>query len=77
MPYKPTYTEQDRDAVTDAIIELAIGARVVRATVQGKTMEYAQTQMQGLKELAALIQADLNAAEGRAGFVLTSTSKGL
>lgn len=77
MAYEPVYTQDDFNAVRSAVIRLATGEQEVRVTVAGKTVEYAAQDLGKLKSLLAEIRADLSAAEGSAGFVLTSTEKGL
>jgi hypothetical protein len=71
------YTQDDLDAVTEAIIQLASGRRVVSARIGDTMVEYGQADLARLRELKAEIAAELQSADGRRRFVLTSTSKGV
>jgi hypothetical protein len=71
------YTDTDLAAVQAAKLELALGKRVVRLTVAGKSFEFAQAQMADLERLGAEIQNELAQTAGTPGYILTSTSKGL
>jgi len=54
-----SWSESDLDKVKDAIIALATGERVVSVTVDGRTTQYAQTDLDKLKSLRDEIQSDL------------------
>ena len=71
------YSQTDLDNIESAIIDLATGKRAVRVHIDGKIIEYGQAQLNELKSLRADVKAELDAAAGAAGFVLTTTSKGL
>jgi hypothetical protein len=71
------FSEADKTAVEGALRNLALGQRVVRMTVAGKTMEFGEAQMSDLRDLLSQINGDLAAAEPAPSYVLTRTSKGL
>ncbi len=71
------YSESDLTTIESAITSLAAGTRKVRATLNGKTVEYGQVDLAQLRSLRDQIQAEVSSAAGRRRFVLTSTSKGL
>ena len=71
------YTQQNLIDVEQAIVDLAKGKRVVRVIIEGKSIEYSQANINELKNLRAEIKAELQAANGRPRFVLTTTRKGL
>ena len=50
---------------------------MVRVIIEGKSIEYSQANIDDLKNLRAEIKAELQAADGRPRFVLTTTRKGL
>ena len=72
-----SYTEADLNNVKNALLNLAMGKRVVSVSLANKSIQYAQADMEKLEKLLAVIQADLDAAAGQPSFYLTSTSKGL
>lgn len=53
------YTTADRDAVKNAIIDLATGKRVVQTDIGGKTREFHRVDLEKLRNLLSAIQADL------------------
>ena len=71
------YTQQNLNGIEQAIVDLAKNKRVVRVNIKGKSIEYSQANINELKNLRAEIKAELQAAEGRPRFVLTTTRKGL
>lgn len=71
------FSEADKTAVEQALRNLAIGQRLVRLTVNGKTMEYSEAQMSDLRDLLSQINGDLAVATPAPSYVLTRTSKGL
>lgn len=46
-----SYTQQDLTEIHDAIMALARGERVVSVTVDGRTTQYASTDIEKLKSL--------------------------
>lgn len=54
------FTTADRDAVRQALIDLATGKRVVSVDVAGKTRSFAATNIGALRELLSLILQDLD-----------------
>jgi hypothetical protein len=71
------YSEADLAAIETAILELAQGKRVVSVTMDGRTVQWQQADLDKLIALRNQIQSESQAAAGRPRFVLTSTSKGL
>lgn len=71
------FSQTDLTNIESAIIDLATGKRTVRVNIDGKLIEYGQAQLNELKALRADVKAELDAANGSSGFVLTTTSKGL
>ncbi len=71
------YTATDLATIESAITSLAAGTRKVRVTMNGKTVEYGQVDLEQLRSLRDQIQAEVSSASGRRRFVLTSSSKGL
>ena len=71
------YTAADLANIEEAIVKLAMGARVVRVTIGDKLIEYGQAQLPELQELRDQMKNEMQAASGRKQFVLTKTSKGL
>lgn len=59
------FTESDLDKIKDAIIALATGERVVQVTVDGRTTQYAQADLDKLKSLRSEIQSELGTAGPR------------
>jgi len=72
-----SYSAADLAAVEAAIIELAKGERVVSVTIDGRTIQYQQADVEKLATLRNQMLSESQAAAGRPRFVLTSTSKGL
>lgn len=70
------YTSENLTAVENAIIALATGARVVKVTLNNKTIEYSEASLPQLKKLKAEITADLSTST-RPRLTRISTSKGL
>ena len=72
------FTETDLIAVTDAIVELAIGKRVQTIKFSfGETVEYGPAKIEDLKSLRATIQSEINTAAGESPFFRTTSGKGL
>lgn len=71
------FTQTELDSVNAAINSLASGARLVRATYEGKTVEFAQASMTELLSLQARMQVDVARVAGRPRYAVISTSKGL
>jgi len=71
------YTSTDLTNVQAAVTAFATGSRRVSVTINGKTVEYAKTELGQLMALRDQIQLEVSAAAGRRRFVLISTSKGL
>ena len=71
------YSAADLAAIEAAILELAKGERVVSVTIDGRTVQYQQADLEKLAALRNQMQSESQAAAGRPRFVLTSTSKGL
>ena len=71
------YSAADLAAVEAAILQLAKGERVVSVTIDGRTVQYQQADVEKLTALRNQMQSESQAAAGRPRFVLTSTSKGL
>lgn len=71
------YTQSDHDEITAAIVALGKGKRRVKATINGKSVEYGQANLAELKSLRADIAAEIAAAAGASDdYALISTSKG-
>lgn len=68
------YTTTDRDNVKAAIIELAIGKRVVSTNVGSQQREFHQTSLPALKALLVEIDADLASASEISGARRVSTT---
>ncbi|MGJ8518489.1 gpW family head-tail joining protein [Carnimonas bestiolae] len=60
-----SYTRADLDSVRRAQLELMQGKRVTRVTHNGRSVEYAATDMATLRELESRIQSELFAEEAR------------
>lgn len=71
------FTSADLTNVQNAIVELATGARTVSLSMGDKSITYGQAQLKDLQALRDLIIAEIGTGDGRAQFVLTTTSKGL
>jgi hypothetical protein len=71
------YTQADLDSVRNARIALATGKRVVQASVGGKSIQYALTDLPELERFENAIKAELQNAANRRRFILTTTWKGL
>lgn len=71
------YSTTDLMNIQSAVTALAAGTRKVRATINGKTIEYATADLDQLIRLREQAQAEVNAAAGRKSFFLISTDKGL
>lgn len=72
------WTTADRDAVKAAIVALATGARTVSVTLADRTVTYQQADLEELRQILAMIEADIAAAGDAArprGWLL-SGSKG-
>ena len=71
------YSSSDLTNVENAIIALATGTRAVRVTINNKTVEYGQTDIESLRTLRAEIQRDVanNAGTAR-GYRYIQTGKG-
>ena len=71
------YTQSDYDNVKSALLNLALGNRVVRVVVEGKVCEFGQADIDQVRKLLSDIAAELDAASGNNGLIYTSTRKGL
>ena len=71
------FTQTDLENIQSAILSLATGTRKVSVTINGKTIEYGQTDLKQLESLRSSIKTELNAAESKPRFVLTRSRKGL
>jgi hypothetical protein len=71
------YSAADLAAIESAIVQLAKGERVVSVTIDGRTVQYQQADLEKLMALRNQVESETRAAAGRPRFVLTSTSKGL
>ena len=73
------YTQADLENVKSAILALATGDRVVRVTINNKTTEFGQAQLNDLRDLRAEIQSEMQAStnKGKGRIYLSQTSKGL
>ena len=71
------FSVTDLSNIEAAILALATGTRVVSVTINGKTMEYGAADLNQLESLRRTIASEVNAAAGKARFVLTRSSKGL
>ena len=63
------FTATDLAKVEQAMVDLAIGKRVVEVDVGGKTRRFQATSMDKLKKLRNLIQAEVNNATNGTGFM--------
>ena len=59
------YTEQDLEAVRQAIIDLASGNRLVRVQIGDQVTQYAEVDLPKLEALEARIESAVAAAQGR------------
>ena len=71
------YTAEDLQQVEQAILKLATGQRVVQVRVGDQWIEYAQADLEELRELKGEISLALSTASTRPRFVRTTTSKGV
>ena len=53
------FTQSDLDTVEAAILELATGQQVVKASVAGRDMQYTAAELDKLERLRSTIQAEL------------------
>ena len=58
------YTSTDLTNIESAILALAAGTRAVRVTLNNKTTEYGQVDLEHLRSLRAEIQKDIVMAAG-------------
>lgn len=78
-----TYTRADLAQVKQAIIDLTTGQRVTSISKDGRTVQFAQTDLEKLRSLERYIKEELAAADARlkrhrrTRTVYTRTSKGL
>ncbi|GHA85378.1 phage head-tail joining protein [Modicisalibacter luteus] len=73
------YTADDLASIRRAIVELARGQRVTTVTHNGRTVQYAQSDIDALRDLAREIALELKHAGGRrrSRTHYVTTSKGL
>lgn len=71
------YTADDLAQVRKAILDLASGARVAMVVKDGRTVQYAQADINKLRELERSIAGSLKATAGRSRTRYAVTSKGL
>lgn len=71
------FTAENLAAIDQALIDLAIGERVASFSVGDKTYTFTQTDLDKLRAFRQEVAAEVALAGGSAGYVLTSTSKGL
>jgi gpW len=72
------YNIGDRLAIKDAIVALSTGTRVVSVTHGGHTVTYNQASLDGLRRLAAEMDADLaRSSTANSRRVYLRTGKGL
>lgn len=72
------YTTDDLAQVRKAILELASGARVSMIVKDGRTVQYASTDIDKLRALERTIAGEIKAGSGRRTRTrYTVTSKGL
>ena len=71
------YTQSDYDNIKAALLNLALGNRVVRVVVEGKVCEFGQADIDQLRKLLSDIAAELDAASGNNGLIYTTTRKAL
>lgn len=72
------YTSTDLTQINAAILELATGKRVTKITFSnGETVEYGAAGLDGLKQLRADIQSEINSTAGTKKYIRTITGKGL
>lgn len=60
-----SWSQTDLDKVKDAILALATGERVTQVTVDGRTTQYAATDLDKLKALRDEMQSELGNASPR------------
>jgi hypothetical protein len=60
-----SYTQDDLDAVKNAIVDLATGKRVVSITVDGRTTQWQQVDIDKLKALRDEITEELGQSSPR------------
>ena len=78
-----TYTRADLAQVKQAIIDLTTGQRVTSISKDGRTVQFAQTDLEKLRSLERYIKEELAAADARlkrqrrTRTIYTRTSKGL
>lgn len=71
------YTSANLTSIENAIIALATGTRAVRVTINNKTVEYGQADMEKLRSLRAEIQKDIVMTAGTGKrYRYLQTSKG-
>ena len=73
-----SYTQNDHDEITAAIVALGKGQRVARVTFSnGKSVEYGPASLQELKNLRSEIAGELATVAGTSDdYAIISTSKG-
>jgi len=73
------YTSENLSTIQAAIVALGAGERVVRVTLNGKTVEYGQADLAELERIESKIISSINAAAStqKPRFVLTRSTKGL
>lgn len=63
------FTSSDLTSIEAAILALATGARVARAMLGGKSIEYHPADLDKLIKLRAIISADVAATAGTGGML--------
>ncbi len=70
------YTQEDLNIVQSAIVALASGKRIVQVRINGKVLQYAQSDLTELRRLRDEIKTEVFATSTRPRHVKTTTSKG-
>jgi hypothetical protein len=61
-----SFTSTDLSNIDAALVSLATGTRIVRVTINGKQIQYSETDLSKLQELRSIIQKELGATQPRA-----------
>lgn len=54
------YTQTDLDNIDQALLDFALGKRVGRITINGHTVEYAETSVEQLQKIRDIVALDLH-----------------
>jgi hypothetical protein len=60
------FTSTDLSNIDAAIVALATGTRIVRVTINGKQIQYAEADISRLQELRSIIQKEIGTTQPRA-----------